>query len=75
MATIEEYQAKKSQYEAELEQVNRDIIIKEQSIKQKEEVFQQQFGTVNIDELNVIAQQYQEAIAVKEQELLALEQS
>jgi len=75
MATLAEYQAKKTQYEAELEQVNRDIIIKEQSIKQKEEVFQQQFGTTDIAELTTIAQQYQDAIVLKEQELQALEQA
>ena len=73
MATIEEYQAKKKILESELEMVNRDIIITEQNIKQQEEVFQQQFQTIDPVKLQEIAEQYQASIASKEAELLALE--
>lgn len=75
MTKLEEYQAKKNQISKELEQVNRDIILTEQSIKQQEELFMQQFNTTNVDELKIIAEKYQESIASAEAELLALEQS
>ena len=74
MGKLEEYQAKKVELERKLEQVNRDIIITEQSISQQQEIFQQQFGTTDIEALKVISQQYQDAIAGKEHELALLEQ-
>jgi len=75
MTKLEEYQAKKNQINAEIEKVNRDIILTEQSIKTNEDLFLQQFGTTNIEELKVIAQQYQDTIIAKEAELQVLEQS
>lgn len=74
MGKLEEYQAKKNELEQKLEQVNRDIIITEQSISQQQEIFQQQFGTIDIAALQTISQQYQDAIVLKEQELALLEQ-
>jgi hypothetical protein len=74
MGKLEEYQAKKIELEQKLEQVNRDIIITEQSISQQQEIFQQQFGTTDIEALQTISKQYQDAIAAKEQELALLEQ-
>lgn len=73
MSKAEEYQAKKANLEQELEAVNRDIIITEQSITQQQEIFQQQFQTTDPEELEKIAQQYQASIEAKEQELAALE--
>ena len=73
MDKLEEYQAKKSNLERELEQVNRDIIITEQSISQQQEIFQQQFQTTDVAELEKIAEQYQASIVAKESELHALE--
>lgn len=75
MTKLEEYQAKKGQISQELEQVNRNIILTEQSVKHQEELFMQQFNTTNVGELTVIAEKYQEAIISAEAELLALEQS
>lgn len=75
MGKLEEYQAKKTQLEFQMEQVNRNIIITEQSIIQQQEVFKQQFGTIDTVELQKISQQYHEAILAKEQELMILEQS
>ena len=74
MSKLEEYQTKKVQLDAELEAINREIILNEQSITQQQELFQQQFGTTDIDELNKIAAQYQESVTLKEAELEALEQ-
>ncbi len=73
MGKLEDYQVKKTALESELETVNRDIIITEQSIAQQQEVFQQQFQTTDPEELKKIAQQYQASIEAKEQELAALE--
>jgi len=73
MSKLEEYQNKKAALEIELEQVNRNIIISEQSISQQEEVFNQQFKTTDPVELQKIAEQYQATIQAKEAELLALE--
>ena len=73
MTKIEEYTNKKSALEAELEILNRDMIISEQNIKQQQEVFQQQFGTTDIEQLKNIAEQYQASIASKESELQELE--
>ena len=74
MTTIEEYQAQKTQYEAELETVKRDIILTEQTIEQQKGIFVQQFGTDDITKLQEIAQQYQASIAQKENELALLTQ-
>lgn len=73
MEKLEEYQTKKAALEVELETVNRDIILTEQSVEQQQQVFQQQFGTVDVPELEKIAQGYQASIDAKEAELIALE--
>jgi len=75
MTKLEEYQAKKQQLQVELEAVNRDIILTEQSIKQQEEIFLTQFGTTDITKLQKISEQYQDSIIAKEAELEALEQA
>jgi len=75
MSKLEEYQTKKVALTSELEQVNRDCILTEQSVKQQEELFMQQFQTTDISELQKIATQYQDAIVAKEAELAALEQA
>jgi len=73
MTKIEEYNAKKAELQSQLEQVNRNIIIAEQNIKQQEAIFEQQFGTSDPVELQKIALQYQEQLVQKEQELTLLE--
>jgi len=75
MTKLEEYQGKKAALTSELETVNREIILTEQSVNQQKELFQQQFGTTDIEELKKIAAQYQESIGIKEAELAALEQA
>jgi hypothetical protein len=75
MTKLEEYQAKKASLEAELENINREIILTEQTVEQQKELFQNQFGTTDIEELKKIAAQYQESIVTKEAELMALEQA
>ena len=74
MTKIEEYQNKKATLETELGNLNRDIIITEQSIKTQEELFQQQFGTTDVTELQKIADTYTQTIFEKEQELATLDQ-
>lgn len=74
MTKVEEYQNKKTQLETELETINRDIILTEQSINQKKELFQSQFSTTDPVELQTIADTYATNIAIKEQELLTLDQ-
>ena len=74
MATLEEYQTKKAALEAEQETVKREIILTESSISQQQQVFQQQFNTVDIVELKKIGDQYAQSILAKEQELALLEQ-
>jgi len=74
MTKLEEYQQKKAKLTTELETVNREIILTEQSVNQQKELFQSQFGTTDIEELKKIAAQYQESIGIKEAELAALEQ-
>ncbi len=73
MDKLNEYQIKKEALETELAQVNRNIIITEQSISQQEEIFNQQFQTTDPVELQKIAEQYNVTIQTKEAELLALE--
>lgn len=74
MSKLEEYQAKKKGLESKLEQINREVILTEQSVNQQKEIFMQQFNTVEPDELRKISQQYQDSIVLKEQELAMLEQ-
>ncbi len=75
MTKLEEYQAKKQQLQSELEKVNREIILTEQTIQQQQEVFQTQFGTTDPVELQKISDQYKDSITIKEAELVALEQA
>ncbi len=74
MTKLDEYKQKKTQLEGNLETIKRDVIITEQSIKQQEELFQSQFGTTDLEELNKINATYMQNIAAKEIELAALEQ-
>jgi len=69
MKTIEEYKAQKQALEAQLEEVKKNIILTEQSIQQQETIFQTQFQTTDINELQKISEQYQASILEKEKEL------
>jgi hypothetical protein len=73
MTKLEEYNSKKAALQSQLDEINREIILNEQSIKQQEELFQQQFGTIDLEELKKISNQYNESIAAKEAELAELE--
>jgi len=66
---IEQYKSKKIELESQLEVIKRDIILTEQSISQQEELFTQQFGTTDIDELTKISLEYSSKISEKEAEL------
>ena len=70
---VAEYQAKKIELTTQLETVNRNIIITEQNIKQQEDMFMQQFGTVDPAELEKLANDYKVAIEANAQKLLQLE--
>ena len=74
MGKIEEYTAKKEEYTTKLAEVNKNIILTEQSITQYEEVFQKQFGTIDIGELDKLVDSYQQTIIQKQSELAVLEE-
>ncbi len=75
MSKLEEYQTKKTSLETDLEETKREIIITEQGITQQKALFVQQFQTDDVEQLKVIAQQYEASILAKEQELQLLEQN
>jgi len=70
--TIQEYKNKKEQLQTQLEAVKRDIILKEQTISQQEEIFTQQFGTTDESKLKEISDSYIQQIQAKEAELANL---
>lgn len=74
MTKIEEYQNKKVQLENELTEINRNIILTEQSISQSEELFKTQFDTTDPIKLQEIADNYTKIIQEKEAELASLDQ-
>lgn len=73
MNNIQEYQTKKQQLEVEASNIQRQIIITEEEIKNQSETFITNFGTADLTQLNTIATQYQESINTKIAELQALE--
>lgn len=73
MTKLEEYQNKKAQLTTELENINREMILTEQTIKQQEEIFKQQFQTTDAEKLKAISESYQKSIEEAEKELQELE--
>jgi len=67
--TIQEYKNKKEQLLSQLEAVKKEIILKEQTISQQEEIFMQQFGTIDESKLKEISDSYIQQIQAKEEEL------
>lgn len=70
---LTQYKNRKQQLQVELDNINRQIIITEQSINTMDATFKEQFGTCDINELENICNTYESNIQTLEAELQALE--
>ncbi|MFA7129354.1 MAG: hypothetical protein WC136_09310 [Sphaerochaeta sp.] len=75
MDKLTQYKNRKQQLQTELDNINRQIIITEQSINTMNTTFQEQFGTHDATELETICNTYESNIVSLETELQQLEET